>query len=99
MKSHNDRVKKEMKSKTFCKEYEIEKRRVEIACRIAELREKKDLTQAELARKAHITQQQLSKIENAKNCNIDLLFKVCIALDTNLEMVSEDGRWGRCLTS
>lgn len=87
MKSHNERVKKEMKSRTFCKEYAIEKRRVEMACRIAELREKKEMTQAELARKAHITQQQLSKIENAKNCNIDLLFKVCIALDTNLEMV------------
>jgi transcriptional regulator with XRE-family HTH domain len=44
------------------------------------------MSQKELAEKAGITQQQLSKIENGDNCNIYTLMKVCKALGFKLTL-------------
>ena len=45
------------------------------------------LSQQDLARKAQITQQQLSNIESGMNCNISTLLKVCHALKVKLNLV------------
>jgi len=42
------------------------------------------ISQAELARKAHITQQQFSKVENGNNCNMQTFIRVCTALGLKL---------------
>ena len=51
---------------------------------IARLRDDLGMTQADLAAKASLTQQQLSKLEKAKGCNLETLLKVCEALDMDL---------------
>ncbi len=47
---------------------------------LAEAREKMGISQTELARRAHITQQQVSKIENGVNSNVITLLRLCRAL-------------------
>jgi len=61
-----------------------EKKLLEISLKIHEERERIGLTQIEVAKKAHITQQQLSKVENGENCNILTFLKVCQALDLEI---------------
>jgi len=51
---------------------------------IAEAREKKGLSQKELAKKCQVTQQQLSKIENGINCNLLTFIRVSSALGLGL---------------
>lgn len=85
MKKFKSHLEKELKNKKFAEAYEAEKKLLGIAIRIAEERNKRGLTQSELANKANITQQQLSKIENGQNCNILTLLKVSKAL--NLKVV------------
>ena len=70
----------EMKNPEFKKAFEEEKRLLELSYAIVEAREKKGLTQRELAQKSHVTQQQLSKIENGVNCNMLTFIKVSSAL-------------------
>ena len=70
----------EMKNPEFKKAFEEEKRLLELSYAIVEAREKKGLTQKELAKKSHVTQQQLSKIENGVNCNMLTFIKVSSAL-------------------
>ncbi len=60
-----------------------EKLRVDLAVAIARKREEEGLSQSVIARLAHLTQQQVSKIENGENCNIDTYFKAMAALGMN----------------
>jgi HTH-type transcriptional regulator/antitoxin HipB len=62
-----------------------EKKLLELSLKIHETREKSGLSQIEVAEKAHVTQQQLSKIENGKNCNMMTFLKVCNALGLNFD--------------
>jgi DNA-binding XRE family transcriptional regulator len=84
MKTFRKHLKEEMKNPDFARGYEAEKAMIELAVKIAEERNRLGISQAELARKAHITQQQLSRIENAANCNIQTFIKVCSALGLRL---------------
>jgi len=70
----------EMKKPEFKRAFEEEKRLLELSYAIVEAREKKGITQRELAKKSHVTQQQLSKIENGVNCNMLTFIKVSSAL-------------------
>jgi len=70
----------EMKNPEFKRAFEEEKRLLELSYAIVEAREQKGLTQRELAKKSHVTQQQLSKIENGVNCNMLTFIKVSSAL-------------------
>jgi len=70
----------EMKNPEFKKLFEEEKRLLNLSYAIVEAREKKGLTQKELAQKSHVTQQQLSKIENGINCNMLTFIRVSNAL-------------------
>jgi ribosome-binding protein aMBF1 (putative translation factor) len=60
---------------------QAEKLRVDLAVAIARRREAKGLSQNHTAQMAYLTQQQISRIENAENCNIDTYFKAMVALE------------------
>ena len=62
-----------------------EKLRVDMAVAIALKRETTGVSQNVIAKISHLTQQQISKIENAENCNIDTYFKAMVALGMNFE--------------
>jgi DNA-binding XRE family transcriptional regulator len=70
MESFNKHLKKEMADPEFRKIYEEEKYLLELGLQISEKRRALGLSQKELAHQCHVTQQQLSKIENGINCNL-----------------------------
>ena len=74
-----------LKNKRFMRMYEEEKELLEISIRIIEARTDQNLSQAELAKRARITQQQLSRIENGMNFNIKTLLKLCDALNLSID--------------
>ena len=78
----------EMKNPEFKKLFEEEKRLLNLSYAIVEAREKKGLTQKELAQKSNVTQQQLSKIENGINCNMLTFIKVSNALGLGLKVTA-----------
>lgn len=90
MKTFKNHLEKELKDSNFRKIYEEEKELLSISMKILEERYKLGLSQKELAQKANITQQQLSKVENGINCNMTTFLKVCHALNikVGLEKVS-----------
>ncbi|MGD2093327.1 MAG: helix-turn-helix transcriptional regulator [Candidatus Aminicenantes bacterium] len=47
---------------------------------------RRGMSQKELAEKANITQQQISKIEAGMNCHLATLLKVCGALNLKIEI-------------
>jgi len=78
----------EMKSAEFKKAFEEEKHLLQLSYAIVEAREKSGMTQKELAKKSHVTQQQLSKIENGVNCNMLTFIKVSNALGLDLAVTA-----------
>jgi ribosome-binding protein aMBF1 (putative translation factor) len=76
----------EMKNPEFKKLYEEEKRLLDLSYAIVTAREKSGLTQKELAQKSHVTQQQLSKIENGVNCNMLTFIRVSNALGLTISV-------------
>ena len=65
------------------KAYNEKKKIIELAAKIATERNKQGISQAELARK-HVTEQQLSKVENGSNYTIKTFLKIAGALRINL---------------
>ena len=88
MKTHKNILAKKLKNNSFMEKYTEEKRLIEISLELHNIREKHGLTQSEVAKKAKITQQQLSKIENGENCNILTFIKVCKALDLDFNLIN-----------
>ena len=82
----NDHLNEEMKNSVFKKAFDEEKYLLELGLAIIEARERQGLTQIELAQKSHVTQQQLSKIENGVNCNMLTFIKVSSALGLDLTL-------------
>jgi ribosome-binding protein aMBF1 (putative translation factor) len=82
--NYKEHLAEEMKNLEFKKAFEEEKRLLELSYAIIEAREKRGLTQKELAEKSRVTQQQLSKIENGVNCNMLTFIKVSNALGLDL---------------
>ncbi|HUU79839.1 MAG TPA: helix-turn-helix transcriptional regulator [Acidobacteriota bacterium] len=85
MMTYDSHLKEKLKSKRFKRMYEEEREILEISIKILEARREQNLSQAELANRAHITQQQLSRIENGMNFNIKTLLKLCDALGLSLD--------------
>lgn len=90
MRTFKNHLEESLKNTDFKAEYLEEKKLAEISLRIHEAREKSGLSQLEVAQKAHVTQQQLSKIENGKNCNMITFLKVCTALNLDLNFSQQN---------
>lgn len=86
MMTFDSHLKEKLKSKRFKRMYEEEQELLEISIKILEARREQNLSQAELANRAHITQQQMSRIENGMNYNIKTLLKLCDALGLSLDL-------------
>lgn len=80
MKTFKTHLQDKLKDPRFKELFDEERELLKIGMEIAEARASAGISQKELARRADITQQQLSKIENGTNCNILTFLKVCRAL-------------------
>ncbi|MDA3955254.1 helix-turn-helix transcriptional regulator [Oceanispirochaeta sp.] len=80
MRTFKSHLEESLKDQNFEAEYLEERKLLDLSIMIHDAREKSGLSQIEVAQKAHVTQQQLSKIENGKNCNMITFLKVCNAL-------------------
>ena len=64
--------------------FEEEKELLEVSLKLNEERKKAGVSQKELAEAAHLTQQQVSKVENGENCNILTYLKASRAIGLKL---------------
>ena len=81
------------KDKKFELAYEVEAAKLKMADKLAELREKIGLTQAELAKKMHVSQQLISRIESGSdNLTIETLIKFFDTLGVRLRIDVEKRR-------
>ncbi len=83
-----DRLKKDLKNPEFRKAFKEEEVYASLAIQIAKIREKENLTQGELAKRLHTTQQTISRLENVHNKSYTLqtLIKLATALHKQLEV-------------
>jgi HTH-type transcriptional regulator / antitoxin HipB len=88
MRSLKSHLQKELQDSGFKKAFDEELRLAQLAVQIAKNREGMGLTQAQLASRAHITQQQVSKVEHAGSSgfNVNTLIRVCEALGLDLTL-------------
>jgi HTH-type transcriptional regulator / antitoxin HipB len=77
LKSH---IKASLKNSRFRNHFEEEKELLEVSLQLQKARENAGLSQKEIAEAAHVTQQQVSKVENGTNCNILTYLKVSHAI-------------------
>lgn len=75
-------LKEKLKDKKFRGLYEIERAKVALAQKIAEMRQEKHLNQKALAEKLGVSQQFISQIETGegKNLTLDTLIKISQSL-------------------
>ena len=86
MKTFRDHLKTKLIDKEFRDLYDEERQLLEISLKILNVRKELGLSQKDLAYKAHVTQQQVSKIESGLNCNMTTFLKVCNALGVKMDM-------------
>lgn len=84
MKKFRKHIEHKLLSEKFNDLFNVEKELQQLAIRILQTRNNLGLTQKELADRAKITQQQLSKVEKGINCNLITFLKVCNALEMKL---------------
>ena len=92
MKTFRNHLNEKLTNEQFRHLYEEERQLAELSLKIAGIREQMGLSQKEVAKRANITQQQLSRVENGVNCNMSTFMKVCHALNLtiNLALVDSD---------
>jgi len=83
-----DRLNEELKNPAFAKAYAEEGVYVDLAVEIALLRQKNKLSQAELAKKLHTSQQMISRLEDPHNGSFSLktLIKIARAFNKTLSI-------------
>jgi len=81
-------LKELLKDKEFRKAYELERAKIALAQKLAELRQGAHLRQSDLARKLHVSQQFISQIETAEedNLTIDTLLNIASSLGRGVKM-------------
>ena len=91
--SVSQHIEEEFKNNSkFRKAYRDEITRLNLAYKIAQLRKKRHLTQAQLAKRVKTTQQNISRLEDFKNIEITIstLSKIALALDMRLKIEFKD---------
>ena len=83
-----DYLNEQLKDPAFRKAYEEEGVFVELAIQVARLREQKGITQRELAKRLHTSQQTISRLESPRNGSLSLktLIKLAHALGKDLKV-------------
>ena len=74
----NEHLKEKLKDPYFKELHELEEQKLAIVKRIVDYRIKNKLTQGQLAQKAGVTQQHISKIENGEFSSVATLEKVLL---------------------
>ncbi len=74
----DDHLKEKLKDQYFKELYGLEEQKLKIVKKIIEYRIKHKLSQKQLARKANVTQQHISKMENGEFSNIITLEKILL---------------------
>ena len=94
-------LEEKLKNKEFKRLYELERAKVALAQKIAELREEKHLRQADLAKKLGVSQQFISQIETGeeKNLTLETMVKIAKSLGRGLSISFPKltGRRASCL--
>jgi DNA-binding XRE family transcriptional regulator len=80
MRSFRKHLNEKLQDKRFKQLYEEERLLAELSVSILDTREHLGLSQQEVAKRAKISQQQLSRVENGVNCTMTTFLKVCKAL-------------------
>jgi transcriptional regulator with XRE-family HTH domain len=78
MREVDKHLEKKLKDPYFRELYELEEQKLDIVKRIVDYRIKHNLTQGQLAKKAGVSQQHISKIENGEFSNIATLEKILL---------------------
>ena len=86
MVSFDKYLKEQKKDPKFNEYYEEERELLEMAYRLNEERKKQGMSQSDVAKEAHLTQQQFSRVENGDNCNIMTYLKACHAVGLKMEL-------------
>lgn len=86
MRSFSEHLEEKLKNRHFKELYEEERQLAELSLRVMSTRENLGLSQADVAHKAKVTQQQVSKIEKGINCNFTTFLKVCNALGIKVDL-------------
>ena len=92
MRSFRRHLNEKLKDERFRRLYDEERQLTELSLKIHQMRAQLGLSQQEVARRAKVTQQQLSKVENGINCNLTTFLKVCHALDLTVELERPNAR-------
>lgn len=81
-------LKKELKNPEFKKHYDEYGKQLEIAYQILELRKKKNISQAQLAKKIGTKQSNVARMEaGQQNFSVDILGKIAEALGCNVKIM------------
>ncbi len=83
-----DYLKKELKNPRFKKHYDEHGKQLEIAYQILQLRKKKKISQAQLAKKIGTKQSNIARMEaGQQNFSVDILEKIAGALGYDLKIM------------
>ncbi|MEI7424979.1 MAG: helix-turn-helix transcriptional regulator [Candidatus Staskawiczbacteria bacterium] len=84
----DDYLKKELKNPEFKRQYDEYGRQFEIAYQILQLRKKKKVSQAQLAKKIGTKQSNIARMESGQqNFSVDILGKIAEALGCNVKVM------------
>jgi DNA-binding XRE family transcriptional regulator len=80
-------LKEELKDPRFKEAYELERVKVALAQKIAEIRDRLNLNQSELARRMHVSQQFISQVESGEgNLTLETLWKLGQSLNMGIQI-------------
>ena len=86
MKTLKGHLEGKLRDERFRRLFAEEKQLAQLSMQILQVRQDLGLSQQEVAKKAKVTQQQLSKLEHGAHCNVSTFLKVCNALGVIVEL-------------